>query len=110
MDSFLVLTPIRQICAPGRTGAPKGPCRKRAYFHRGYPSSFGVSYNLSGVVTRVRSDRFRFRVACQNAIFQNFEAARSVDVEGRLWEAHLKINNRFRKLLARVSVHDGIPR
>lgn len=46
---------------------------------------------------------FRFRAACQNAILQDFESARSIDVEGRLWDAHLKINTRFRKLLARVS-------
>ncbi|KAI2794043.1 hypothetical protein POX_a00633 [Penicillium oxalicum] len=42
-----------------------------------------------------------FRVACQNAILSDFDAARTIDVEGRLWEAHLKLNNRFRKLLAR---------
>lgn len=45
----------------------------------------------------------RLRTASQNAIFQDFETARTVDVEGRLWEAHLKINTRFRKLLSRVS-------
>ncbi|EIT72575.1 hypothetical protein AFCA_000565 [Aspergillus flavus] len=41
------------------------------------------------------------RAACQNAILQDFDAARSIDVETRLWDAHLKINNRFRKLLSR---------
>ncbi|KAL4807803.1 hypothetical protein BDV18DRAFT_136089 [Aspergillus unguis] len=41
------------------------------------------------------------RNACQNAILQDFEAARAVDVEGHLWDAHLKINLRFRKLLSR---------
>ncbi|KAL2001059.1 hypothetical protein VTN02DRAFT_2296 [Thermoascus thermophilus] len=57
--------------------------------------------------TEVTHRLSEFRVACQNAIFQNFEAARSVDVEGRLWEAHLKINNRFRKLLARFREENG---
>ncbi|KAF7719610.1 Uncharacterized protein PECH_003499 [Penicillium ucsense] len=42
-----------------------------------------------------------FRTACQNAILSDFDTARTLDVEGRLWEAHLKLNNRFRKLLAR---------
>lgn len=46
---------------------------------------------------------YRFRNACQNALLLDFDAARDADVEGRLWEAHLKLNTRFRKLLARVS-------
>ncbi|KKK13414.1 hypothetical protein P175DRAFT_047883 [Aspergillus ochraceoroseus IBT 24754] len=48
-----------------------------------------------------------FRTACQNAILQDFEAARSIDVEGRLWDAHLKINTRFRKLLSRFREDNG---
>ncbi|KAL4919416.1 hypothetical protein BDW62DRAFT_178882 [Aspergillus aurantiobrunneus] len=47
------------------------------------------------------------RSASQNAIFQDFETARTVDVEGRLWEAHLKINTRFRKLLSRFREDNG---
>ncbi|KAJ5148800.1 hypothetical protein N7448_000378 [Penicillium atrosanguineum] len=43
----------------------------------------------------------RFRTACQNAILLDFETARDTDVEGRLWDAHLKLNTRFRKLLSR---------
>ncbi|KAJ5104521.1 hypothetical protein NUU61_001868 [Penicillium alfredii] len=42
-----------------------------------------------------------FRTACQNAILLDFDTARDTDVEGRLWDAHLKLNNRFRKLLSR---------
>ncbi|RHZ52327.1 uncharacterized protein CDV56_106298 [Aspergillus thermomutatus] len=42
-----------------------------------------------------------FRAACQTAILQDFETSRSIDVETRLWDAHVKINTRFRKLLAR---------
>lgn len=47
------------------------------------------------------------RAACQNAIIQDLEAAHSLDVEGRLWDAHLKINNRFRKLLSRFREQNG---
>ena len=54
-------------------------------------------------LTTVACYRNRFRVACQNAILLDFEAARANNVETRLWDAHLKINTRFRKLLARVS-------
>ncbi|KAJ5280423.1 hypothetical protein N7478_005795 [Penicillium angulare] len=42
-----------------------------------------------------------FRTACQNAILLDFDAARERDAEGRLWDAHLKLNNRFRKKLSR---------
>ncbi|KAL5362770.1 hypothetical protein BJX96DRAFT_186387 [Aspergillus floccosus] len=48
-----------------------------------------------------------FRVACQNAILLDFEAARANNVETRLWDAHLKINTRFRKLLARFREENG---
>ncbi|KAH1908091.1 hypothetical protein KXW29_006913 [Aspergillus fumigatus] len=44
---------------------------------------------------------FEFRAACQNVILQDFETSRSLDVETRLWDAHVKINTRFRKLLSR---------
>jgi hypothetical protein len=47
---------------------------------------------------------YRFRTICQNTILLDFDTARDTDVESRLWEAHLKVNNRFRKLLSRVSV------
>ncbi|KAJ5573664.1 uncharacterized protein N7459_008091 [Penicillium hispanicum] len=42
-----------------------------------------------------------FRTVCQNVILLDFDTARDTDVEGRLWDAHLKLNNRFRKLLSR---------
>ncbi|KAI9924431.1 hypothetical protein ASPWEDRAFT_23481 [Aspergillus wentii DTO 134E9] len=48
-----------------------------------------------------------FRTACQNAILQDFETARSIDVEARLWDSHLKINTRFRKLLSRFREENG---
>ncbi|OJJ68695.1 hypothetical protein ASPBRDRAFT_133555 [Aspergillus brasiliensis CBS 101740] len=48
-----------------------------------------------------------FRSTCQNAILQDFETARSADVEPRLWDAHLKINTRFRKLLSRFREESG---
>lgn len=42
-----------------------------------------------------------FRTACQNAIFADFVIAHAHDVEGRLWDAHIKINNRFRRAFAK---------
>lgn len=45
---------------------------------------------------------FEFRAACQNVILQDFETSRSLDVETRLWDAHVKINARFRKRLWHV--------
>ncbi|PGH08623.1 hypothetical protein GX51_01143 [Blastomyces parvus] len=46
----------------------------------------------------------KFRIACQNAIFHCFETGTetaSLRVEAQLWEIHVKINNRFRRLLLR---------
>ncbi|EED13012.1 conserved hypothetical protein [Talaromyces stipitatus ATCC 10500] len=42
-----------------------------------------------------------FRTTCRNAIFIDFDAAAAENAEARLWDAHVKINARFRKLLAR---------
>ncbi|QSS54477.1 EST1 superfamily domain-containing protein [Histoplasma capsulatum var. duboisii H88] len=58
----------------------------------------------------------KFRIACQNTVFHCFETrvqqndeenktlgteSASLQVEGRLWDMHVKINTRFRKLLSR---------
>ncbi|KAG0155769.1 hypothetical protein PDIDSM_2942 [Penicillium digitatum] len=48
-----------------------------------------------------------FRTSSQNAILLDFNAAREVDVESRLWDAHLKVNNRFRKQLIRFREEHG---
>ena len=39
----------------------------------------------------------RYRVACENAIFADFESASADQMEPQLWAAHLKVNNVFRK-------------
>lgn len=62
-----------------------------------------VMKNLLSYEFHLTFSRPRFRATCQNAIPLDFEAARAVDAEGRLWDAHLKVNTRFRKLLGRVS-------
>ncbi|KXG49732.1 DNA/RNA-binding domain, Est1-type [Penicillium griseofulvum] len=48
-----------------------------------------------------------FRISSQNAILLDFSASREVDVESRLWDAHLKVNNRFRKQLLRFREEHG---
>ncbi|KAJ5360675.1 DNA/RNA-binding domain E.t1.c1-type [Penicillium concentricum] len=48
-----------------------------------------------------------FRTSSQNAILLDFNASREVDVESRLWDAHLKVNNRFRKQLLRFREEHG---
>ncbi|KAL3476134.1 hypothetical protein BJX99DRAFT_228620 [Aspergillus californicus] len=60
------------------------------------PTFAAISHNIS-----------ELRSACQNAVLQDFETSRSHDVEGRLWDAHLKINTRFRKLLSRFRDDSG---
>lgn len=38
----------------------------------------------------------------ESVIFQDFELATKNNVEGRLWDAHTKLNGRYRKALSRV--------
>lgn len=44
----------------------------------------------------------QYRTACENVILQDFEFAIGKSAENRLWDAHGKINNRFRKELKHV--------
>ncbi|KAI9782270.1 MAG: hypothetical protein M1835_004068 [Candelina submexicana] len=46
----------------------------------------------------------QYRSACENTIFQDFEFATNHNVESRLWDAHGKVNNQFRKALSCVSL------
>ncbi|KAI9669795.1 MAG: hypothetical protein M1829_005050 [Trizodia sp. TS-e1964] len=41
------------------------------------------------------------RVACAKAIFLDFEEATSHNIEARLWEAHSKLNKKYRRILSR---------
>jgi hypothetical protein len=49
----------------------------------------------------------RYRSACENYIFLDFEAATQDKTEGQLWDIHGKINNRFRAQLAKFREGDG---
>ncbi|KAI4131969.1 MAG: hypothetical protein LQ338_000953 [Usnochroma carphineum] len=42
----------------------------------------------------------RYRRVCQDQIFDNFESVTSKNIEGKLWDAHIRVNGRFRKRLA----------
>lgn len=53
------------------------------------------------------SDNPRFRTACQDFIFLNFHAAASKKTESRLWNAHSRVNLKFRPFLARFREGDG---
>lgn len=41
------------------------------------------------------------RIACQEALLADFGAATKENIEEKLWDAHLKINARYRKLLSK---------
>ncbi|KAL8805512.1 MAG: hypothetical protein Q9200_005393 [Gallowayella weberi] len=41
-----------------------------------------------------------YRVVCQRLTLENFGDSLSLNIEGKLWDAHLRINGRFRKQLA----------
>ncbi|KAI9721501.1 MAG: hypothetical protein M1812_002263 [Candelaria pacifica] len=48
----------------------------------------------------------QYRSACENTVFQDFGFATNHNVEARLWDAHGKVNNRFRKALGRFRETD----
>lgn len=41
----------------------------------------------------------RFRISCEAALFLDFEYAHRAGVEGHLWDAHININQRYRKVV-----------
>ena len=49
----------------------------------------------------------RFRLACQDLIFVDFAAAAQKKTESRLWDAHSKVNKKFRQFLAQFREGDG---
>src|SRR5438045_7517445 len=62
-----------------------------------------ICYRSTNVFLRsaISADRPRYRFACENYIFLDFEAATQDKVEGQLWDTHGKINHRFRAQLAK---------
>lgn len=49
----------------------------------------------------------RLRIACEATIFADFEYASSLKIEQRLWDAHILINNRYRKLMDKYRKGDS---
>ncbi|KAI9826923.1 MAG: hypothetical protein M1832_005862 [Thelocarpon impressellum] len=49
----------------------------------------------------------QYRTACENVIFSDFDFARGKNVEARLWDAHGRINTRFRKNIGRFRDENG---
>jgi len=49
----------------------------------------------------------RFRSACQDFIFLDFQAAANKKTETRLWDAHSKANQKFRPFLAKFRDGEG---
>ncbi len=55
------------------------------------------------------SDCRRYRARCESIILHDFDFALKKSVENRLWDAHLRLNNRFRKQLSFVGPSDPHP-
>ncbi|EXJ72314.1 uncharacterized protein A1O5_04818 [Cladophialophora psammophila CBS 110553] len=49
----------------------------------------------------------KFRSACQDFLFIDFRAAAEKKVEDRLWNAHMKVNSKFRQYLANFREGEG---
>ncbi|KAI9726257.1 MAG: hypothetical protein M1834_009058 [Cirrosporium novae-zelandiae] len=56
--------------------------------------------DIEDLITQLRS-------ACENVILKDFDFTTENKVEVRLWDAHGKINNRFRKLLSHMRGKEG---
>lgn len=53
------------------------------------------------------SNCIRLRTACQDFIFVDFDTATESRAETRLWDAHAKVNQKFRSFLTRFRDGDG---
>ena len=74
--------------------------------HCPFPGSVHLSYTSS--LQYSTSDIRRYRTACENFILQDFEFALGKDAENRLWDAHGKVNSRFRKELKNVCLAQSV--
>ena len=57
--------------------------------------------------SRPLADRRRYRSAFENLVFLDFEKAASKAAESHLWEAHGKINKKYRSSLAKFREGEG---
>ncbi|KAK5052120.1 hypothetical protein LTR84_002924 [Exophiala bonariae] len=57
--------------------------------------------------TRLEAQLSRLRIACQDFVFVDFNAATASKTETRLWDAHAKVNQKFRPLLAKFRDPDS---
>ena len=72
-------------CHPSRSTAQNGPVR----------AAHGIA---SG-----GSDPLRYRSACAHAIFYDVTYTQRQPVEQKLWDVHVRVNYRFKKLMRMVS-------
>ena len=49
------------------------------------------------------TDGRRYRMSCEGLILEDFEFAYNHEIEQKLWDAHVKINKRYQKMLNLVS-------
>jgi len=58
-------------------------------------------------LTPTATDITRYRTACEGVLFRDLAAAAAKNTEFRLWNAHGKINNKYRSRLAKFREEDG---
>lgn len=49
------------------------------------------------------TDGPRYRASCESLILADFEFALDHEIEQKLWDAHVKINKRYQKVISLVS-------
>ena len=50
------------------------------------------------------ADKLRYRTVCDTLVLADFEFAHKKNVEPLLWDAHSRVNNRYRKQLSYVRI------
>ncbi|KAL8794869.1 MAG: hypothetical protein Q9195_002581 [Heterodermia aff. obscurata] len=53
------------------------------------------------------TDVFRYRISCESLLLNDFEFALGYEVEQKLWDAHVKINKRYQKMLSLTRTSEG---
>ena len=56
-------------------------------------------------LARCGTDGLRYRFSCEKLILHDFDCALDNVIEQKLWDAHVKVNKRYQKLLSLVNMN-----
>ena len=56
-------------------------------------------------ISRSSIDKPRYRFSCEKLVLNDFDYALDHEIEQKLWDAHVKVNKRYQKLLSMVILY-----